>query len=111
MTFILKSILSTTILITSMLIISCRNDLTIEQRYPMPWKDPNSGELIKIGRVLLGKGIKGCGEYYVRASSQDQGEYLISCTSNGTTWTYYLVWTEANEVIGPYSENTIEKPY
>jgi hypothetical protein len=112
----LKLFFSVTLLFISLHLVSCggssksHKDLTVDEQYPKPWRDPNREELLAIGQTLVKNNISGCGEYYIRPSSQSTGEYLVGCSSDGTTWTYYMVWTAIQNVMGPYSDTTISKP-
>lgn len=87
-----------------------QKELTIDERYPKPWKEPNGQELLVISQTLIKKNVTGCGEYYLRKSSQDSGEYLIGCTSDGVNWSYYIIWPQIEDVMGPYTDESIEKP-
>lgn len=71
----------------------------IGRMYPMPWKEPNSDELLSIGRAFVKAGTGGCGAYYLRASSENEDEYLVACTSDGINWEYYMVWPLIKEVV------------
>lgn len=85
-------------------------ELTVNERYPLPWTEPTNDQLISIGQALVGSDIGDCGEYYIRPSSQDKGEFLVGCTANGTTWTYYIVWPDISKVDGPHTDTTIDNP-
>jgi hypothetical protein len=96
----------------SMLLVSCggNSKMTINEQYPEPWKDANSEQNIEIGQTLVKNNISGCGEYYIRPSSQNTNEYLVGCSSDGIIWKYYMVWPKIQNVMGPYIDTTIQKP-
>lgn len=79
-------------------------------KYPLPWRDASKDEFITIGRALIKNDIIGCGIYYVRKESSDNGSYLVACSEDGNRWLYYIVWVYTQNVMGPYVDNTIEKP-
>ncbi len=89
---------------------SNNKELTINERYPMPWTDPGNAEMMKVSRSLVKNNITGCGEYYVRNSAVDDGECLVACTPDGENWNYYIVWYNIENVSRTNSGN-IEKPY
>jgi len=93
------------------IIFSCGNSpKSTSDQYPKPWREPNNEEFIEIGRSLVKNQIKNCGEYYIRPSSEHNHEYLVGCSIDGESWSYYVVWTSVQEVMGPYSDTAIEKP-
>lgn len=106
----MKLLISLTLIFNSLIIVSCGGKLTMDEQFPKPWRDPNQEEFISIGQTLVKNKIRNCGEYYVRPSSQDRNEYLVGCSPDGTNWTYYLVWSNIQKVMGPYSDTTIQKP-
>ncbi|RYD90023.1 MAG: hypothetical protein EOP50_16645, partial [Sphingobacteriales bacterium] len=57
--------------------------VTINERYPMPWREPNGKELSALGQVIKKKGIGACSKYQVRAADGAPGEYLVACTADG----------------------------
>jgi hypothetical protein len=95
-----------------MLLLSCartedKKELTVQDRYPPPWTEPNSEQLVAIGQTLAANNIGGCGEYYARPSSQDKYEFLVGCTSDGITWTYSIVMPLISKVAGPMTDTTV----
>lgn len=67
--------------------------------YPGGWiEDMNVG----ISRALVGKQIRGCGEYRYKESASTRSEYLVQCTRDGKNWVAYLVWTRTGAVTGPF---------
>jgi hypothetical protein len=70
-------------------------ELTAEQIYPGPWREPTMEEIRVISIALSRSDIPGCGEYYVRKSSHYTNEYLIACNYHYIEkgrWEYYIVW-------------------
>ncbi|VWD62332.1 hypothetical protein BCO71033_06743 [Burkholderia contaminans] len=72
--------------------------VTVAERYPAPWREDFN---LEISKSLAWNKVRGCGEFKYRASSQDQDEYLVYCTADGSMWTAYLVWTAIHKVMGP----------
>lgn len=72
---------------------------TQSEEYPGAWSEP-SAEVI---RVLASNSVRGCGEFYQKASSYgpEFGEFLLYCTRDGKTWVAWKVWTHTNKVLGP----------
>jgi hypothetical protein len=95
-----------------MVLVSCKENskMSIEEQYPNPWREPNHEEFIEIGQTFLKNKVSGCGEYYIRPSSQNSNEYLVGCSSDGVVWKYYFVWPKIQNVMGPYIDTTIQKP-
>lgn len=60
-----------------------------EQQYSKYWREPGA-ELGPIAITLKKSGAEGCGEFYVRQNGDN--EWLVACTSDRQTWTYYRVW-------------------
>mgnify|MGYP006948856663 CR=1 FL=1 len=115
MTKTFKSIFSITTFLVVLFLVSCGDNkshksLTVDEQYPKPWREPNNEEFVSIGKTLVKNNVTGCGEYYLRSSSQSKGSYLVGCSSDGTNWTYYMVWVYAEKVMGPYTDTTVEKP-
>ncbi|MCZ8021403.1 MAG: hypothetical protein O9294_06545 [Cytophagales bacterium] len=85
-------------------------ELTLEERYPLPWSEPTSEQFIAIGQTLIANEIVGCGEYYIRPSSQDENEFLVGCTPDGKIWKYSIVWTSISKIEGPFYDSSINSP-
>lgn len=77
---------------------SCGPEPTLGERYPPPWRENVNIELIK---ALAKNRVRGCGEMWWRESSRNAGEYLVYCTSDGKSWTTWVVWINASKVLGP----------
>lgn len=90
-----------------LLIMSCKQP-TFSERYKGNWRSPHDNEFITIGRSLVKYNIGDCGEYYVRESSMDKGEYVVGCTNDGSHFTYYVVWTSSEKVMN-ISASEIDK--
>lgn len=75
-------------------------DIPLSERYPSPWQEDLNMDITK---ALASKDIRGCGWYKYRESSNNRGEYLVYCTSDGSNWTGYLVWANTGDVIGPHT--------
>jgi hypothetical protein len=93
-----SSVVSIVVLATGLQACSS-NNLTLNERYPGPWRESfNMG----ITKALAGKHVRGCGDYKYRESKTDRGEYLVYC-NDGTTSMAYIVWPNTGGVIGPNS--------
>lgn len=86
------------------------NNLTINQRYPLPWREPSVEEFQSLGSTIVKNGLTDCGEYYVRQSSEDHDEYLVACTSDGINFNYYIIWPTIEKMMIPSSSEKIESP-
>lgn len=64
--------------------------------FEQTWKSPNNQELVDIGRIMVSNNIRGCGEYHVKEITNK--EYVVACTSDGTNWTYYVVYSAINKI-------------
>lgn len=76
------------------------------------WKSPTSEEMETISSLLVANNISGCGEYYIQEPSA--GEYLIACTSEGSTWNYYVVWPRVDDKVYQANDEMlvgVESPY
>ncbi len=107
-----KMIFSLLCFFISMHLVSCSGNskMTIDEQYPEPWREANPNQNIEIAQTLVKNKISGCGEYYIRPSSQNNNEYLVSCSSDGKIWKYYLVWPKIQNAMGPYFDTIIQKP-
>ncbi|WP_313233984.1 hypothetical protein [Delftia acidovorans] len=74
-------------------------DMTLQQRYPSPWRDDFN---LPISKALAQNSVRGCGEFKYRPSSRDKGEFLVYCTRDGKSWVAYLVWAPIAKVTGPH---------
>jgi hypothetical protein len=91
---------------------NCNNKkLTIEEQYKLPWKEPIGEKMINISRILSNHNVKMCSEYYYRENINSNNEFLVGCSSDGKEWNYYLIWTLSEDLMGPYIDTTITKPY
>lgn len=60
------------------------------------WEVPVAAEVAMITKTLENNYITECLEFYV---SQTEGnKYLIACSGNGSTWTYYLFNMETEQL-------------
>ena len=97
----------------TLLFFSCgesNQDKSVNQIYPMPWRDTQGNEIATIGRALVKNNVKVCGQYVVRPSAQYKGEYLVACTPDGQKYVYFLVWVDTEVVNGPFDDVTVETP-
>jgi hypothetical protein len=79
---------------------SCGPGPTIKEQYPGAWGSP-SGD---VARTLAKNGVRGCGEFFQKASVKDSHEYAVACsrTPEGAPgWVGYLVWPATGAVTGP----------
>jgi hypothetical protein len=73
---------------------------TSAEQYATEWQDPTP----EVMRVLAKNRVRGCGEFYQKASRQFTGEYAVACTrtpDGRAGWVGYLVWTGTEKVQGP----------
>lgn len=68
--------------------------------YPGPWQEsPN----VDISETLKSQSVPSCSRYKYRRSSQNQSEYLVYCTSDGSKWTGYIVLAHLHKIpVGPF---------
>lgn len=80
-----------------------RADTPKGPKYETAWRQDLH---IGISKALVAKGIMSCGQYkYKRdlnVGTEDAGEFLVHCTSDGEKWVAYLVWPAIGEVTGPF---------
>lgn len=72
------------------------NVIEDSRTYSKPWRSPVGDEFLKIGRIMVANGIKGCGDYQVKEVTE--GEYVIACTRDGENYIYYVVWTYTDKI-------------
>lgn len=75
-----------------------------DSKFSASWESPSSDEIVSFGQILIKNNIEGCGEYQVKRKIDSKGEFLLACTSDGSTWSYYLVYQFTGKVIGPLNE-------
>ena len=83
------------------------NKKAINETYIGEWVSANNSEAQKITKTLIKNNISGCGEYYVKESTENNNEYLVACSSDGKNWNLYIVWSEIEEIQGPLSNPII----
>ena len=49
-----------------------------------------------IGKIIAQNGIKVCGDYRLKYIEINQ--YLIACSADGTTWHYFVVYTNLETI-------------
>ena len=84
----------------SLILSACGKGPTLEESYAGPWGEPTTDVMVTLAK----NGVRGCGEFYQKASKTSQGEYAVACTHNPSgqlEWNLYLVWPAINEVTGP----------
>ncbi|MFB6455897.1 hypothetical protein ACE38W_11555 [Chitinophaga sp. Hz27] len=86
------------LLVSLFILLASCHEPTFSERYNQQWREPQGQEFITIGRALVKNDIRVCGEYYVRKSSLDPGEYVVGCTPDGEKFEYFLVWTSTEKV-------------
>lgn len=84
--------------------------VSVNERYPMPWKEVTGKEMINIGRVMVKNNLTGCGEYYVRPAKEITDDYLVSCSRDGKQWDFFILNVTVNTVVGPFKDSTITNP-
>jgi len=72
------------------------NVISDERTYSSSWRSPQGTEYRDIGKILVANHIKVCGEYHVKEI--ETKEYIIACTPDGYTWSYYVVYTRLDKV-------------
>lgn len=70
----------------------------ISQDYLGKWRSDANSDII---RTLMSHSVRGCGEFYYKPSTWNNGEYLVYCTRDGETWSAYLVWPNIDRINGP----------
>lgn len=70
--------------------------ITDEETYSKSWRSPQGSEFTEIGKIIVAKGIKVCGEYYIKEI--ELNEYVIACSADGTTWHYFVVYTSLDKI-------------
>lgn len=79
--------------------------MTEQEAYPGAWKSDFN---LTITKILASKNIRGCGEYYYKQSKDKRDhQYLVKCTSDGSNFLYYHVWTLIKKVHGPFRTGAI----
>lgn len=81
--------------------------ISLQERYPGPWRDDFN---LPISKALAQNLIKGCGEFKYRPSSRNKGEFLVYCTRDGKNWVAYLVWAPIAKVNGPHEVSAAIPP-
>jgi hypothetical protein len=72
----------------------------MKERFPGAWGNPTSSVM----RTLAQNDVRGCGEFYQKASVKDREEFAVACTRSPTGevgWFLYLVWPATGGVDGP----------
>lgn len=72
----------------------------VEAQYPAPWISEFNFEITK---AMTQAKVKQCGIIKYRVSRNSNSEFLVACSSDGTTWSSYMVWPKINKVMGPYT--------
>ena len=70
-----------------------------EDRYSGTWSDELDSS---ITQTLSHNNVSDCGKYRYQKSVHDPSDYLVTCTSDGKTWTAYHVNTDVGVVTGPH---------
>lgn len=71
--------------------------ITDKRTYEQSWRSASAGyEYTTIGRIIVKNNIKVCGEYFVKEI--ENNEFIIACTSNGTYWNYFVVYTSLDKI-------------
>jgi hypothetical protein len=70
--------------------------ITDDRTYSEKWRTPYRSELREIGKIITQNGIKVCGEYYLKEI--ETNEYIIACSADGTTWVYFVVYTNLEKI-------------
>ncbi|WP_247234301.1 hypothetical protein [Telluribacter sp. SYSU D00476] len=75
----------------------------------MPWREPDASEVEAIGEALAKARIAGCKEFQVRESAEaGSGDYLIGCSLDRQTWSYYQV-SVSDQRVTPLTSNTVSQ--
>lgn len=72
----------------------------VEKTYPAPWLHDFNFEITK---SLTQAKVKQCGIIKYRPSVENEGEFLVACSSDDANWKAYMVWPRTGQVLGPYS--------
>ena len=82
------------------MLMACGKAPTLQESYSGPWGNPTTDVMTTLAK----NNVRGCGEFYQKASTTSPGEYAVACTHNPAgqlEWNVYLVWPAINEVTGP----------
>lgn len=72
------------------------------------WK--NAGDkLMSISKIMIANNISGCGEFYI--SEITSNEFAVACTSDGSNWTYYVVYPSLDKIYLANDKMIFEPPY
>ena len=73
----------------------------MEKQYPGPWHDTAKAD---INAAFAKAKIKGCEKFrYRQRVGGGSGEFLVHCTTDGTSWVaQYFVWLASGTIKGPY---------
>ncbi len=80
-----------------------------EDKYETSWQSPGA-QLAPIAIIMGRNRVSGCGEFHIKQRNDGSNEYLVACSSDGKSWTYYLVWLGTGNISGPLSDS-LSKPY
>ena len=53
----------------------------------------------EIAKVIASNKMSGCGEFTWTANPGQSSEYTVKCSSDGTNWTTYTVWTKVDKIV------------
>jgi hypothetical protein len=53
---------------------------------------------VHVGRALVAKGYKGCGEYYFRKHKYETNHFVVACTMDGNRWHFYDISSSGNAI-------------
>ncbi len=99
-----KVLLISIVSIVVILYLIGRNDQKERTKMSIYWSSPTSEQIGEISTILSANNITGCGDY--RVCDLGRGEIKIACSSDGTTWTFYDIWTGIEKVnITPIEES------
>jgi hypothetical protein len=73
------------------------NIIDESRTYDKPWREPYAGtEYVTIARIMVENNITGCGIFYVKEVKS--GEYVVACSDDAVSWTYYVVYSNLNRI-------------
>ena len=85
--------------LASVTLAACGKKETMAERFPGPWQSSKNERLAKL---LAANNVTGCEAPYWRTYHDEPStELLVYCSTDGKTWTAWLIWGSIKKVMGP----------
>jgi hypothetical protein len=103
----LRTLFWTAAAVLGMIFITVMVDNRMEPTKEVPPRIEYAGDWngkfhLQIAKALVKNSVKFCSEFYWRQSTISNGQYMVLCSMDGSTWRAYLVWALSGDVMGPY---------